>query len=114
VTIKDRYPLPLISEVIARVTESSCFTKIDLQWGFNNIQISEGDEHKATFITPLRLFKLLIMQCNAPSTFQWMVNNILQEEKESGFVEVNIDDILVHTLNDKRRTSFGWEEFFQS
>jgi hypothetical protein len=39
ITVKDCYPLPLISEVISRVMESSCFMKMDLWWGFNNVQI---------------------------------------------------------------------------
>jgi hypothetical protein len=94
--VKDWYPLPLISEVISCVTNSSCFTKMDLQWGFNNVQIREGDEKKATFITLARPFEPLVMQfglCNAPSTFQWMVDNILHEGKESRHIEVYIDNI---------------------
>jgi hypothetical protein len=102
ITIKDHYPLPLIGEVISWVTNSSCFSKMDLRWGFNNVQIQEGDEEKAAFITLAELFEPLVMQfglCNTPSTFQWMVDKILQEERESGHVEVYISDILIHTLN---------------
>jgi hypothetical protein len=75
---------------------------MDLQWGFNNIRIREGDEHKAAFITPLGLFEPNVMQfslCNAPSTFQRMIDDVLTQEKSSGHVEVYIDDILVHTPN---------------
>jgi hypothetical protein len=73
---------------------------MDLRWGFNNIRIQEGDEIKAAFITPMGLFEPTIMQfglCNAPSTFQRMVNEVLLEEKASRNVTVYIDDILVHT-----------------
>jgi hypothetical protein len=73
--------------------------KMDLRWGFNNVRIREGDEHKAAFITPLGLYELNVMQfglCNAPSTFQRMVDEVLAKEKNSGHVEVYIDDILVH------------------
>jgi hypothetical protein len=68
--------------------------------GFYNVHVLEGNEKKATFITLEGLFKPLVMQfglCNAPSTFQCMVNNILWEEKASSHVEVYIDDILIHT-----------------
>jgi hypothetical protein len=100
ITMKDWYPLPLISELVARVMESTYFTKMDLCWGFNNIYIYEGDEEKATFIIPTSLFKLLVMQfslCNALSTFQQMVNHILKEECKSRHIEVYINNILVHT-----------------
>jgi hypothetical protein len=73
---------------------------MDLRWGFNNIRIREGDEHKAAFIMPMGLFEPNVMQfglCNAPSTFQRMVDEVLAQEKNSGHVEVYIDDILVHT-----------------
>jgi hypothetical protein len=100
ITVKDRYPLPLISDILQSVQGSRVYTKMDLRWGFNNIQIWEGDERKAAFITPMGLFKPAVMQfglCNAPSTFQWMVDEVLAEEKLSRKVVVYIDDILVHT-----------------
>ena len=43
-TIKNSYPLPLISELIDSMETKKVFTKMDLQWGYNNIQIKEGDE----------------------------------------------------------------------
>jgi hypothetical protein len=73
---------------------------MDLRWGFNNIRIREGDEAKAAFITLMGLYEPLVMQfglCNAPSTFQRMVDEVLAEEKAGGHVIVYIDDILIHT-----------------
>jgi hypothetical protein len=73
---------------------------MDLRWGFNNIRIHEGDERKATFITQAGLFEPTVMQfrlCNAPSTFQRMVDEVLAEEKAGGCVTVYIDNILIHT-----------------
>jgi hypothetical protein len=99
-TVKDRYPLPLIQDVLNKAQTSKIFTKMDLRWGFNNVRIREGDEHKAAFITPLGLYEPNVMQfglCNAPSTFQRMVDEVLAQEKNSGHVEVYIDDILIHT-----------------
>jgi hypothetical protein len=104
ITIKDRYLLLLISEVIQNVQGSAVYMKMDLRWGFNNIHIREGDERKVAFITPMGLFEPTVMQfglCNAPSTFQCMVDEVLAEEKASGNVTVYIDNILVHTCTKK-------------
>ena len=49
VTIKNRYPLPLISELMDRLKDAKFFTKLDVRWGYNNVQIKEGDEWKAAF-----------------------------------------------------------------
>jgi hypothetical protein len=73
IMVKDCYLLPLIQEVLVWAQGSKIFTKMDLRWGFNNIRIREGDEHKATFIMLMGLFEPSMMQfglCNAPSTFQ--------------------------------------------
>ena len=49
--IKNRYPLPLINELINNLKGARYFTKLDVRWGFNNIRIHEGDEWKAAFRT---------------------------------------------------------------
>ena len=43
-TIKNNYPLPLIIDLIDNMGSKKVFTKMDLQWGFNNVRIKEGDE----------------------------------------------------------------------
>ena len=43
-TIKNNYPLPLISDVVENIGTMKVFTKMDLRWGYNNVQIKEGDE----------------------------------------------------------------------
>ena len=59
--IKNRYPLPLISELVNKLKGAKYFTKLDVQWGYNNIRIKEGDEWKAAFITNHGLFEPLVM-----------------------------------------------------
>ena len=79
VTIKDKTPLPLIGEVIDKLKEAKYFNKLDLIWGYNNIQIKEGDEWKATFLTNKGLFKPQVMYFglyNLPGMFQRMMNSI--------------------------------------
>ena len=50
-TVRNAYPLPLISEIIDKVGKAKVFTKLDLRWGYNNVRIKEGDEWKAAFAT---------------------------------------------------------------
>ena len=79
VMIKDKTPLPLIGEVIGKLKEAKYFNKLDLIWEYNNVQIKEGDEWKAVFLTNKGLFKLQVMYfrlCNLSGTFQRMMNSI--------------------------------------
>jgi len=79
-TIKDNYPLPLISDLIDTMGTKKVFTKMDLRWGSNNVQIKKGDEWKAAFTTHLGVFKPVVMcfsLTNLPATSQAMMNNIL-------------------------------------
>jgi hypothetical protein len=92
-TVKNWYPLPLIDDLINRLKGAWFFTKLDVQWGFNNVRIREGDKWKAVFHTNWGLFELLVMYfglTNSLATFQTTMNNIL-----SGDVMVYLDDILI-------------------
>lgn len=100
VTKKNKFPLPRIPDLIDRLSKASIFTSMDLRWGYNNIRIKEGDEEKAAFITHRGLFEPTVMTfgfCNAPSTFQTMMNEVLKDEIATGCVVVYIDDILIFT-----------------
>jgi len=61
VTIKDKILLSLIGEVINKSKEAKYFNKLDLIWGYNNVQIKEGNEWKAAFLTNRGLFKPQVM-----------------------------------------------------
>ena len=108
--IKDKILLPPIGEVINKLKEAKYFNKLNLIWGYNNVQIKEGDEWKAAFLTNKCLFKPQVMYfglCNSPEIFQRMMNSIFQEllHKE---VLVNYMDnfvILAKTMEElKKRT----------
>jgi hypothetical protein len=99
-TIKNRYPLPLIPELIARVKGASLFTKFDVRWGYNNVRIKEGDQWKAAFITNQGLFEPNVMffgLTNSPATFQTMMNSIFLEEVREGWLTIYMDDMSIHT-----------------
>ena len=79
-TIKNNYPLPLISNIVENISMKKVFTKINLRWGYNNIQIKEGDEQKVAFTILEELFKPIVIffgLTNLLATFQTMINEIL-------------------------------------
>jgi len=99
-TVKNKYPLPLISELINKLRGAKYFTKLDVQWGFNNVWMKEGDEWKAAFRTNRGLFKPLVMffgLCNSPATFQTMMDDIFDDLITEGVVVVYLDNILIFT-----------------
>ena len=99
-TVKNNYPLPLISDVLENIGTKKLFTKMDLRWGYNNVRIKEGDEWKAAFMTPEGLFEPTVMffgLTNSPATFQAMINELLRDLTNTGKVAVFIDDVIVGT-----------------
>ena len=94
-TLKNNYLLPLIQELIDKIGDTKVFTKMDLRWGYNNVQIREGDEGKAVFTCHRGAYEPLVMffgLCNSPAMFQTMMNDTF-----CGMVTVivYIDDILI-------------------
>ena len=99
-TVKNKYPLPLISELVNQLHGAKYFTKLDVRWGFNNVRIQEGDEWKTAFRTNRGLFEPLVMffgLTNSPATFQTMMNDIFIDMISEGVVVVYLDDILIFT-----------------
>ncbi|CCO37425.1 Retrotransposable element Tf2 155 kDa protein type 1 [Rhizoctonia solani AG-1 IB] len=97
VTIKDVYPLPRQDDLMAKLRDAKIFTKLDLQWGYNNVRIKEGDEWKTAFKTKYRLFEYLVMPfglTNAPAAFQRFMNNLFRNLLDITMV-VYLDDILI-------------------
>jgi len=81
-TIKNKYPLPLIPKLIPKLCGAKYFTKLDVRWSFNNVCIKEGDEWKAVFWMNCGLFKPLVMYfglMNNPATFQTMMDGIFKD-----------------------------------
>jgi len=104
VTVKNRYPLPLISELVTQLRRAKYFTKLNVRWGFNNVRIKPGDEWKAAFCTNRGLFEPLVMffgMTNSPATFQTMMNDIFRTLIAEGIVVVYLDDILIFTRTEE-------------
>ena len=99
-TIKNNYPLPLISDVVENIGIKKVFTKMDLRWGYNNVWIKEGDEWKAVFTTPEGSFEPTVMffrLTNSPAIFQTMMNELLQDLINTGKVVAFIDNVIIGT-----------------
>ena len=99
VTVKNRYALPLISELLDRIKGAKYFTKLDLRDAFNQLRIAEGDEWKTAFRTRYGHFEYQVMPfglTNAPASFQGYVNEALREYLDV-FCVVYLDDILIYS-----------------
>ena len=99
-TIKNNYPLPLISDVLENIGMKKLFTKIDFRWGYNNVRIKEGDEWKVAFTTLEGSFEPMVMffgLMNSLATFQAMINELLRNLINTGKVAVFIDNVIVGT-----------------
>src|SRR5882757_3366778 len=102
ITKKNRYPLPLISELLDKIKDAKWFTKMDVRKGYNNIRMKEGEEWKAAFMTNRGLFEPLVMffgLCNSPGTFQTFMDHIFHDLQAKGYVVIYIDDILIFSIS---------------
>ncbi len=106
-TMKNHNVSPLIPQVINRLRGCTLFTKVNIWWGYNNIQTKEGDKWKATFLTPEGLFEPTVMffsLTNLPATFQMMMNTIFWTEVAQGWLSVYMNDIAIHTKWENHET----------
>uniref|UniRef100_A0A3P9K7H2 ribonuclease H n=1 Tax=Oryzias latipes TaxID=8090 RepID=A0A3P9K7H2_ORYLA len=106
ITIKNRYPLPLMTSVFDQLQQAKVFIKLDLRNAYHLVRIREGDEWKTGFNTPKGHYEYLVMPfglTNAPAVFQAMINDVLRDFLDH-FVYVYPDDVLIYSpdLNSHR------------
>jgi hypothetical protein len=100
-TIKNRYPLPLIQETLDRVGKAKIYTKLDLRGAYNLLRIKAGEEWKTAFGTRYGHYEFQVMPfglTNAPATFQNFMNDVLRDYLDK-FCSVYLDDILIYSEN---------------
>lgn len=103
ITVKDKYPLPIIEEQVEKLGGKRCFTGLDLSQGFYQIPVAKDSIHKTGFVTPEGHYEFLRMPfglANSPAVFQRLMDRIFSSLRHDKVLPY-IDDVLLPTVTEK-------------
>ena len=102
--VRDGYPLPLIADLLDKLQGAKLFTKFDVRWRYNNVQIKDGHQWKGAFTTHRGLFEPMVMffgMTNFPATFQRFMNDSFRDMIAEGWLLIYMDDLLIFSPDAK-------------
>lgn len=111
-TIKDRYPLPQIKDLIDKLGGAKLFSKIDLASGYHQFLVALEDRHKTAFTTKFGLYEWKVLPfglANAPAVFMRYMNSIIEQRQGlKDFCVVYLDDILIFSNSEDEHREHVW------
>nr|CAD1829976.1 unnamed protein product [Ananas comosus var. bracteatus] len=99
VTVKNKYPIPLVADLFDQLGGAKFFTKLDLRSGYYQVRIAEGDEEKTACVTRYGAYEFLVMPfglTNAPATFCTLMNKLFHPYLDR-FVVVYLNDFVLYS-----------------
>ncbi|SLM34160.1 gag polymerase env [Lasallia pustulata] len=110
ITKRNRYPIPLIEETLAKVTGCKYLTKLDVIAAFNKLKMHPNSEDYTTFITSMGAYKYHVLQfglTNGPANYQHYMNDVLWDYLND-FCSAYLDDILIYSKTLKEHIQHVW------